>query len=304
MASISDIEKLLKTNNEVLRTDIKTDIDNANKIVIDAIGETLTQQQEQLNKLQKKITQMEAKEQIRDEKDLQREIKSRQHNIILNKVAESEKSQEMLLKNILELLIEATGKDIEPRDIDYIYRLGKKRNDCAPRPILIRFISQHLRNTIMQKFKFFNSKGVEIFEDFPKEIKEKRKTLFPLAKKIRENGLNALVKIDKLHVNGEIWSIAQAQEFLDDPQGEVQETAQNTQNIQERTKGKRGRPSPSNKSPVNEPKKRPNLNIRQPQSKTSVYTTPSPAISSPRINAPFVSTPQKNVQYTTIINED
>jgi hypothetical protein len=33
-----------------------------------------------------------------------------------------------------------------------------------------------------------------------------------------------------------------------------------------------------------------------------VFTVPSPR--TPKLTAPFVTTPQKNVQYTTIINND
>lgn len=258
MASIADIEKLFKANNELLRKDIKKDIDDANKDVLEAIEGTLSLQQEQIKQLQNKVSEMEAKDQQRNEDELQREIKDRRKNIILYRIEENESSQEKLLDAIVKVLNEAVEENIEARDIDGVYRLGKKRDDGTRRPILIRFVSINLKNSIMKKFQFFKSRNIDIFEDLPKEIRDRRKEILPLLKLIKERGMKASLRADKLNVNGAYWSVPRAQEFIDDPPAEMEVSGSEEEQHgnQQGASQKRDRSSPSRNSPFQQKKKK------------------------------------------------
>lgn len=208
---------------------------------------------------------------------------------------------------MLKLLGEALEEVVEPRDIYDIYRLGKKSN-AARRPIRIKFVTLHMKKSTMKKYKFFNSKGIEIYDDFPKEIREHRKSMLPLMKQLKERGMRASLRANKLIVNGKNWTLSQAQEFIDDPMDEIQNnTTENSPEKQSKDRhqnGKRSRTSPTDKSPVHEPKKKP-PNLKLPHaSKIKAHTVPSPISSSPRLTTPIVATPQKNMQYTTIVRED
>lgn len=304
MASIEEIEKLLKTNNELLRADIKTDINAANKEVLEAIESTLTLHQDQIKNIQEKLKRLEESEYNRAENELQRETRERRNNIILNKIEESEPSQEKLFEGILKLLNEATPENtIEKRDIDYLYRLGKKKNDGSRRPILVRLISLNTKNSILKNFQFFKNKNIEIFEDFPKQIRDRRREIMPIMKILKEKDMKATIRVDKLIVNGELWSLARAQEFVDEPVGEmVVDPEVTVENKSKAASQKRSRSSPTSKSPSQQQRKKHlTLQITKDQANTKVGNTTSPIILPPKLNIPVVTTPTRNTQVTTII---
>lgn len=309
MATVEDVERLLKANNTVIRQEIKVDIDSAKDETINSINVTLTKHQEQIDALKNKITQLEDKDRKRDEDDLQREVVERRHNIILYKIEENEQSQGELLEAIVKLLNESVEEGVQTNDIDQIYRVGKKKNDGTRRPVLVKFISLIKKESIMRKWKFFNAKNIQIFNDFPAEIRERRKEILPLAKLLKSKGMKTSVKNDKLIVNGEHWSVAKAQEFVDEPPVEMEDLVVDkvAQGENLRTK-KRDRSSPAstNQSPSTHQKKQAlSIDIQTASSSNervkNLFLVPSPISSVNKLTAPFVTTPQKNMQYTTII---
>lgn len=304
MATVAEIQKLLTDNNKVIREEIKEDIDEANKVLLTSINSTLSNHQDQIDSLKQKVTDLELKDSQRKENEVQKEVKERRHNVILNKIDETEESQEALFKAIVDLMNEAV-EGIDPSDIDYLYRLGKRRNDGARRPILVRFVCLHKKEAIMKKWKFFASKKIDIFEDFPVEIRERRKEILPVVKLLKERGMRASVRVDKLLVDGEFWSLARAQEIIDEPPEDMQNAVGPTLSDNLVNK-KRDRSSPisPDSAPITQKSKKnlPGLQIPPSGSKTTVFTVPSPRTS--KLDAPFVTTPQKNMQYTTIIKND
>ncbi|MEW8545900.1 MAG: hypothetical protein AB2693_20450, partial [Candidatus Thiodiazotropha sp.] len=91
---------------------------------------------------------------------------------------------------------------------DRVHRLGKpKRNrDINPRPIVARFERYRDRELIRTASKDLNIKqnGYSIREQFPPEMEDKRRQLYPVMRKYQENPNNrvALVR-DRLYINGE-----------------------------------------------------------------------------------------------------
>lgn len=154
MATVEEIRKLLSENNTIVRGNIKEDIDKAKQDILTSIDSTLASHQKQIDSLKNKVSNLEENDDNRKKIELQKEIKERKHNIIFDNVKESEDSQTDLLKHILELLKEAID-DIQAVDIDFIYRLGKKKYDGKIRPIIVRFICLHRKEAVMNKWKFF-----------------------------------------------------------------------------------------------------------------------------------------------------
>lgn len=171
MATIEQIQKLLSENNKVFRGEIKEDIDGAKTELLESINSTLSEHQEQIDSLKKKVADLENREAYTKEINLKNEVKERRHNIILRNFEENEKSQDELLNKTVKLLSEAT--EITMNDIDFLYRLGRKRDDKSTRPLVIRFICLHKKESIMKNWKFFTSKKIDISEDYPTEKEER-----------------------------------------------------------------------------------------------------------------------------------
>lgn len=93
-------------------------------------------------------------------------------------------------------------------EFDRIHRLGRLRGNriSNPRPIVARFTRYKDRETIRLAAKELNVKrnGFNIREQFPPEMEQNRKRLYPLMRQYQQNPQNrvALVR-DKLYINGE-----------------------------------------------------------------------------------------------------
>lgn len=89
---------------------------------------------------------------------------------------------------------------------DRVHRLGRfKRNQTYPRPIVARFESYKDKEYIrLAAPKTLAGKRYSVREQFPPEIEEKRKFLYPIAKQARQNKNNTVKLVrDKLYVNGQ-----------------------------------------------------------------------------------------------------
>lgn len=303
MATLEQIAALLEGNNKTLRNDIKADMKDENKKLLESINKKFEAHQKDIDSLKEKVGGLQKIEQERTEMDLQKEVKDRRHNVILNNIEEKDESQTALMEKIVNLMNDAVN-GIQTSDIDYLYRIGKKKVDGSSRPIVVRFVCLHKKESIMKKWNFFTSKGFQIYEDFPIEIRERRKEILPVIKQLKSKGFKASAKVDKLLVNGEIWSIAKAQEVVDEPPEEMgNEAGQHHKSSSPVKNGKRDRSSPM--SPASTPssqKPKKSLSPLKIQARgTKVFTVPSPR--TPKLNAPFVTTPQKNVQITTIVDD-
>lgn len=211
MMTAEVFKKLLCENNNVLRTEIKTDIEEAKNETIASVNATLAIHHEKIVYLEQKVQQLEENAKLRDEKDLLRDVNDKRHNIILYKVGESESSNSELLAIVIKLFNELPDQKTTENDIDFLFRLGKRKSDNSSRPILIRLVSLMKKQTIMKSWKVFVDKGIEISDDFPVEIRNRRKEIVPYLKQLKLKGFKASIKIDKLWVNGEEWSISKAE---------------------------------------------------------------------------------------------
>lgn len=204
MTTLDDLMILMKRNSDQLATiqkEIKDSKDEIKGYVdeklndfrgkFDSIEATVKNQERTINNLQRKI--------------LEREIAEKKRNLIFYKVEEQEKSSEELTTGIINLLSMKINSNISSRDIDFIYRIGRKGN--TPRPILIGFTSLTLKEHVLKNKGKLVSECLGISEDFPQSIRDKRKEAAPLLKSLYEKGYKVFMKQDKIIVNGENWTM-------------------------------------------------------------------------------------------------
>ena len=88
---------------------------------------------------------------------------------------------------------------------DRVHRLGKPRyNQTNPRPIIARFEKYKDKEFVrLAAQKCLAGKRYGVQEQFPSDIEEQRKFLYPIAKEYRKNKNNVVRLVrDKLYVNG------------------------------------------------------------------------------------------------------
>ena len=75
-----------------------------------------------------------------------------------------------------------------------------------PKPIIVRFNWFEDRSNVWKCRMKLRGSNISLREDFPSEIVERRKTLYPVFKKAKELNKNAYMVADKLHIDGTVYT--------------------------------------------------------------------------------------------------
>ena len=160
-------------------------------------------------KLSRKVVNLEGKL-------LSMEMHSMKKNIILYNVPETDnKSTYDVAINFLssslnilpDLLFSKTNPGGEVR-VDIAHRIGQR--GPKPRPVVVAFVTQHTRNTVLDHGKFLKSSPFCISEQLPAVVHERRNAQVPLLKEMhneaRQNDSKQNIKLvkDKLLIDSKV----------------------------------------------------------------------------------------------------
>ncbi|KAL5281911.1 hypothetical protein ACFFRR_005299 [Megaselia abdita] len=147
----------------------------------------------------------------------------------------------------------------------------------------------------MRNKKALFESRIEIAEDFPMEIRNRRTAVAPIIKSLKEKGYKAILKVDQIHVNGECWSLEQANDAINEDNHEyiVNKDIKRTRTspLLDQYQGDSSRTNDKRPPPLK-------LQKHQP---TNLGSTPTSSIKSSIVS---VKTPLKNDQYVHIISND
>nr|XP_022297117.1 uncharacterized protein LOC111106652 [Crassostrea virginica] len=105
--------------------------------------------------------------------------------------------------------------------IERAHHIGKF-NSNKTRPIVVKFTSFKERERVRLSAHKTRNRGFAIREQFPREIVEKRKSLLPIMKRALDNKKRAVLKVDKLYIDGTLYEgKAEADSEDEDDTGET-----------------------------------------------------------------------------------
>ncbi|XP_013145874.1 PREDICTED: uncharacterized protein LOC106109023 [Papilio polytes] len=159
--------------------------------IMDRMDEKLTPIIAENKKLKQKINTLE-----KEVEYLKREKKG--NNLVIFGIEEGEKSISELFDNFKKILKDNINIDLQQREINKLYRLGKNKIAHKPRPILCSFINKWKKEEILKNKR--NLKEIHVSEDYTKEVLEKRKALMPKLNEEKKKGNIAFIKYDQLIV--------------------------------------------------------------------------------------------------------
>ena len=91
---------------------------------------------------------------------------SRRTCLLIHGVAEEE--SENVEAKVFDVIKKEVKADLETKDVSRTHRLGKKRTDNKPRPIIVRFLSYRQRKQVFDKKKALKGKKIVITENLTK----------------------------------------------------------------------------------------------------------------------------------------
>lgn len=113
-----------------------------------------------------------------------------------NSPDDSEKS----LKDFMTAQLKIPVDTVNSFTFHRVHRLGQK-TQRGPRPIIAKFENFKQKEFVRSKGKELKGTHYGLSDQFPKEINERRKILYPLLKDNRKNNKRAYLIIDKLYID-------------------------------------------------------------------------------------------------------
>ncbi|XP_030025374.2 uncharacterized protein LOC115443910 [Manduca sexta] len=185
-----NIELLLSKLDEKLEKQTELITYSVTKSVMEALDEKMKAVTEENNKLKNKISELELK--------LKRtELEKRKSNLVFFGVEEKIKFEAELVDFIKEIIV-GMGVRMDSQEISKVYRIGQKIEN-KNRPVVVTITTQWKKHLIL-KNKPKLPQGINIKEDYPKEILYRRKQLQPQLEEENKKGNIAYLKYDRLIV--------------------------------------------------------------------------------------------------------
>ena len=153
-----------------------------------------------------------------DLKELQRrhiklECHSRRGNLKFFRVKEGEHESnsdtETILRDFMRTKLKIPSEDLKEIYFDRVHRISTHTRDgrnSRPRPIIVKLSAYQDKNFIKSFIKNIpKGTNIGISDDFPKEVDEMRKKLYPVLKTAKREKKEAYFKVEKLLINGSLY---------------------------------------------------------------------------------------------------
>lgn len=191
---------------------LQTSLQNAQAEIEDlkTLTSTVESQQRNINT---------AKEQMeKDINELRRrhvklECHSRRGNLkfygVKERVNESNNDTETVLREFMRTKLKIPPSDEEQIHFDRVHRISTRKRDgrsSGPRPIIVKLSVYQDKNFIKSFIKNLpKGTNIGISDDFPKEVDEIRKSLYPILKASKRDKKEAYFKVEKLIIDGSLY---------------------------------------------------------------------------------------------------
>jgi len=137
-----------------------------------------------------------------------------------------QQTSESLIDNVVNLINKKVGVEIEKRDINNIFRVGKNRSD--KRPVLVQFVTYVKKREVLLSAKNLKGTGIFINNDLSPQEREKQKVLRSHYHLARSMHHNVRITDNSLIVNGDVFT---AEQLAEQPSQEAFNLSKDTVDI-------------------------------------------------------------------------
>lgn len=171
--------------------------------------ETLQKSNQDLQASVKTLTQglqnITAENKLMKETILDIQTRSMRDNLIFSGIPETTPDNpEQLIKNFMSTQLQIPSETVENITFHRVHRLGKQDSN-RPRPIIAKFEHYQQKELVQSKGKLLKNTNYGMNNQFPREINERRKALYPILKDNRAKNKRAVLVVDKLYIDGQLY---------------------------------------------------------------------------------------------------
>jgi hypothetical protein len=129
----------------------------------------------------------------------------RDNLVFFNVPEEDESDTEEDLRKFIEEKMKMSTVEVDALKFERVHRAGPKLDHNRPRRIVAKFSSYKQREAVRALGKNLTGTNFFVHQQFPPEIVEQRKKLYPAMKKARDEGKTAYISYNKLYINGRLY---------------------------------------------------------------------------------------------------
>lgn len=189
---VADMEQSISFLNDKYETSLKQSADI--KSEIHEIKTSHSEVNMHVNRLSRELVELR-------ERHIDLQTRSMRENLVFAGIPESnEDEQSDETGTIIKTFMTEKLKFEAPIEFVRAHRFGRK--DKKPRPIVCRFKTFNDRETVRKSATNLKGTAFSINEQFPKEINDRRKELWPYYKEAKEQEKKAFFRRDKLIIDG------------------------------------------------------------------------------------------------------
>lgn len=134
--------------------------------------------------------------------------RSMRDNLIFTGIDEQREESADMCEQLLNKFIEEKLGITDEIPFHRVHRMGRKQTNKS-RPIVAKFVNfkdrERIRKTSITALRDQNDRKYSVFEQYPKEINDQRKLLYPHYKAAKRQGKRAQLVMDKLYIEGELF---------------------------------------------------------------------------------------------------
>lgn len=137
--------------------------------------------------------------------DLQ--ARSMRDNLVISGIPEQvDETPEETVKSFIQNQLKLPAETVKNISFHRVHRLGGRRQENQrPRPIVAKFEHFKQKELVKGRGRELRGTNFSVNDQFPREILDRRRVLFPIRKKLIGEGSRAVIAVDKLYVDGQLY---------------------------------------------------------------------------------------------------
>ncbi len=151
------------------------------------------------------LTSVAAENKTIKENILDLQTRSMRDNLVFTGILEQTSDDpEKSVKDFMIKQLKLPAETVQIITFHRVHRIRSKNNNNRPRPIIAKFEHYKHKELVQRQGRQLKAQTMSQ-QQYPKDILERRKQLFPIQKQKINEGKRAIITVDKLYIDGQLY---------------------------------------------------------------------------------------------------
>lgn len=152
------------------------------------------------------LTSVVAENKTMKENMLDLQSRSMRDNLVFTGIPEQTPDDpEKSVKDFMIKQLKLPAETVQNITFHRVHRIRSKNNNNRPRAIIAKFEHYKHKELVQRQGKQLKGTNYGLNEQYPRDILERRKQLFPIRKQKINEGRKAVITVDKLYIDGQLY---------------------------------------------------------------------------------------------------